>query len=74
MSSIYSCLPYYVYAYLRKDGTPYYIGKGKGDRAWSKYHTYNIPSQKDRIIIVEKNLTEIGALACLLYTSPSPRD
>jgi hypothetical protein len=61
---------FYVYAYLRskdsttgKKGTPYYIGKGQGRRAFQKHGWLRIPPDKNNIIFLETNLTEIGALA-----------
>lgn len=59
---------YYVYAYLRKDGTPYYIGKGKDRRAYAKNHNLNIPTDKSRIVFLETNLTDIGALIAHNFT------
>jgi len=63
MSAMY--LHYYIYAYLRKDGTPYYIGKGSGKRAWNhcKNDIIHPPTDISRIIILENNLTNIGSLA-----------
>jgi hypothetical protein len=61
---------YYVYAYLRqfnsntgKAGTPYYIGKGKHKRAWSKNHSVNLPKLSSNIVILESGLSECGAIA-----------
>ena len=53
---------YYVYAYLRKDGTPYYIGKGKDKRAWARTHRA-FPKESWQIVFLERNLTNLGALA-----------
>ena len=57
-------MKYYVYAYIRENGTPYYIGKGSGNRAWSKGKgEVGKPKDNNRIVIVEKNLTLTGSFA-----------
>jgi hypothetical protein len=60
---------YYVYAYIRSQsskngcaGSPYYIGKGKGRRLYEK-HGIRIPTDRKYIVVLEQNLSEIGALA-----------
>jgi hypothetical protein len=53
---------YYVYLYLREDGTPYYVGKGKGNRAYQHHRNVHVPKTDDRIIFAHTNLYEDDAL------------
>ena len=56
---------YYVYAYLREDGTPYYIGKGKERRAWEQHRSngkgVHTPSDYKRIVLLYEDLDEAKA-------------
>ncbi len=55
---------FYTYKWLRKDGTPYYIGKGKGKRAWQVHKRKNVSHYppEGRVEIIMNNLTEEEAL------------
>jgi hypothetical protein len=45
---------FYTYLWLREDGTPYYVGKGKGDRGFiSDGHRVSRPKDRERIIVQE---------------------
>ena len=60
---------YYTYAYLREDGTPYYIGKGKGDRLYDTHkrgHISIVPPEERRIYL-KRNLTEEEAFKHEIY-------
>lgn len=55
---------HYVYAYINNStGQPYYIGKGKGDRAYKPHGRISLPKDFSKIVFLETNLTNVGALA-----------
>jgi hypothetical protein len=58
---------FYTYAYLRKNGTPYYMGKGENHRAYNKNHNNVYVPPKERIIFLKKNLLEEEAFRHEIY-------
>jgi len=51
-------MKYYTYAYLREDGTPYYVGKGKGRRIDNPNTHYSGLPPKNKRVFLKQNLTE----------------
>lgn len=59
---------YYTYAYLKNDGSPYYIGKGKINRLYDhRGKNCNPPKDRSRIIKLKQNITEEEAFKHEIY-------
>jgi hypothetical protein len=62
-------MAFYTYLWLREDGTPYYVGKGKGNRAFNKAMHRQFPPPKERIVIypVESEADAFEAEVALIW-------
>ena len=61
---------FYTYAYLRDDGRPYYIGKGKEGRAWALHGSPRKrwqPPLNGRILILKHSISEEAAHCHEIY-------
>lgn len=58
---------FYVYVYLREDQTPYYIGKGQGDRRYRKGKNHCPPKDPANNIILKGNITETEAFELEIF-------
>ena len=58
---------YYTYAYLREDMSPYYIGKGKGRRAYNYHSKFVKVPPKERILILKYFPSENDAYKHEIY-------
>jgi hypothetical protein len=59
---------YYTYFWLREDGTPYYVGKGHGDRAFRNHYRCgklwaNPPRDKNNILLQEHSIEKDAIVA-----------
>lgn len=54
---------FYVYAYLREDKSPYYIGKGNGKRAYRRgtWERFKAPKNLNQIQIISDSMNEADA-------------
>ena len=58
---------FYTYLWLREDGTPYYVGKGSGDRAFVKRHHRLSPPKDRTLILVQEFPDEDSSFAAEIF-------
>ena len=58
---------FYTYIWLRDDGTPYYVGKGHGERAFSPYKRRFSKPQDSSCILIQEFPSEEDALAAEIF-------
>jgi hypothetical protein len=46
---------FYSYLWLREDGTPWYVGKGSGKRAYERHKGHWAPKDRSRILVLNRN-------------------
>lgn len=47
-------MTFYAYLWMRANGTPYYAGKGKGNRAFRSVEGHRPPTDRNRIVIFDR--------------------
>lgn len=55
-------MDFYTYAYLREDGSPYYVGKGRNQRIFKNTRSTPKPTCISRIVFLRENMTEEQAI------------
>jgi hypothetical protein len=59
---------YYTFAYLREDGTPYYIGQGCRNRCYDNWgRCVKTPKDRTKILILKQGLSEEEAFKHEMY-------
>jgi hypothetical protein len=59
-------MTFYTYLYLRDDGTPFYVGKGSGERAFQSRKNHRPPRNSENILLQEFH-TEEDAFAAEMF-------
>lgn len=60
-------MTFYTYLWLREDCTPYYVGKGRDNRAFEKRHHIPAPPKNSDFVLVQHHASEEDALKAEVF-------